>query len=80
MKKSFVVEFEYDEDADDVAGTFGIKDGDDWQDRIGKYLNGTGNITITADLVAGLESGAISGADLMGLACGGGNICYRRTN
>lgn len=77
MKKTLVIEFEYDESTDDLCKAVGIADAK-WQERIGDAILDSDSPSSLVDILTMFEAGAISGPEFIGLAMGGAQVVLRR--
>lgn len=76
MKKTLVIEFEYDESTDELCKAVGITDAK-WQERIGDAILDSDNPSSLVDILTMFEAGAISGPEFIGLAMGGAQVVLK---
>lgn len=76
MKKTLVIEFEYDESTDDLFKAVGITD-EKWQERIGDAILYSDSPSFIVDILTMFEAGAISGPEFIGLAMGGAQVVLK---
>lgn len=75
MKQQLTVTFDYEPHKDSIIETFSLDE--NWQLKIGRYFREDMDKAFSRTLFDGLTSGKITGSELLALAVGGSQMCFR---